>query len=116
MAAWWAKGRSVNADPRSLRVTAARYRFEHYCTIQHLWERYDDAASERISRAFAAAPAGGVVALEGLPFEVRWGSAATSRRLARRPYSGVIQVNVTTENTRLVRRCRVATLVSEPRP
>jgi hypothetical protein len=98
------------AKPPALKVTNARYRFEHYCTAKHLWEGYDAAANDRIARAFAAAPAGGAVALEGAPFEVRWGGAARSGKLARRPYSGVIQVNVTTENTRLVRRCRLATV------
>ena len=101
---------SVSSKPPALRVTNARYRFEHYCTAKHLWEGYDAAANDRIARAFAAAPAGGAVALEGVPFEVRWGDAARSGKLARRPYSGVIQVNVTTENTRLVRRCRLATV------
>ncbi|KAH8058582.1 hypothetical protein JL722_5799 [Aureococcus anophagefferens] len=79
---------SVSSKPPALKVTNARYRFEHYCTAKHLWEGYDAAANDRIARAFAAAPAGGAVALEGVPFEV----------------------NVTTENTRLVRRCRLATV------
>ncbi|KAH8045816.1 hypothetical protein JL721_12549 [Aureococcus anophagefferens] len=79
---------SVSSKPPALKVTNARYRFEHYCTAKHLWEGYDAAANDRIARAFAAAPAGGAVALEGVPFEV----------------------NVTTENTGLVRRCRLATV------
>ena len=46
---------SVTAKPPALRVTNARYRFEHYCTSQHLWEGYDAAANDRSARAFAAA-------------------------------------------------------------
>ncbi|KAH8095290.1 hypothetical protein JL720_2580 [Aureococcus anophagefferens] len=60
---------SVSSKPPALKVTNARYRFEHYCTAKHLWEGYDAAANDRIARAFAAAPAGGAVALEGVPFE-----------------------------------------------
>ena len=47
--------RSLSAKPPALRVTNARYRFEHYCTSKHLWEGYDAAANDRIARAFAAA-------------------------------------------------------------
>ena len=52
----------------------------------------------------AACPEGGAVALEGIPFEVRWGTRATSARVPVPPPCGMIQVNTRNENSRHVHR------------
>ena len=45
----------------------------------------------------------GVVKLDGVPFEVRWGSKATSKKMPTRPDTDMIQVNIKNDNTRIVR-------------
>ena len=42
--------------------------------------------------------------LPGIPFEVSWGDEAVSAKLAHPPPEGIIQVNVRSQNTRVVRR------------
>ena len=44
-------------------------------------------------------------------FEVRFGIHATSRKMPRPPDTGVIQVNLASENTRVVRRVPCAARV-----
>ena len=44
----------------------------------------------------------GVVKLDGVPFEVRWGSKATSKKMPARPDTAMIQVNIKNDNTRIV--------------
>ena len=45
----------------------------------------------------------GVVKLEGIPFEVRWGDKAVSKKMPNPPDEGMIQVNIKNDNTRVVR-------------
>ena len=46
------------------------------------WENYDAARCEEIARAIKDQGPDGAVQLAGIPFEVRWGSKATSSRVA----------------------------------
>ena len=46
------------------------------------WEPYDAARCLEIQAAIDAQGPDGAVQLEGIPFEVRWGSRATSSRVA----------------------------------
>ena len=68
------------------------------------WEAYSSVHCAFIAQAQAAAPAGGRAALPGIPFEIRWGSQAHSSKLPTPPQTGMVQVNLNSGNTRVVRR------------
>ena len=68
-----------------------------------VWELYTPEQCQLIEAAVRAAPAAGVVGLPGIPFEVRWGSQAVSARMSVVPSSGMCQVNLSNENTRIAR-------------
>ena len=58
----------------------------------------------------------GKVALPGIPFEVRWGDEAVSAKLPHPPPEGIIQVNVRSQNTRVVRRDGATSAPPQPTP
>merc|ERR1719506_1791104 len=70
------------------------------------WEPYDAATSAAIAEAIGADP-NGKLRLEGSPFELRFGtSAVSSKWLAyskNPPATGILQVNVANDNSRVVR-------------
>ena len=66
------------------------------------WEPYSADVCAMIENAQLTQPAGGVVGLPGIPFEVRWGDRATSQKMTKSP-TGMMQVNVQSGNTRIVR-------------
>lgn len=68
------------------------------------WEPYDASQCALIAGAMQLQPLGGCVALPDIPFEVRWGAHATSKKMSSAPETGIIQVNIKTENTRVVRK------------
>ena len=66
-------------------------------------EPYSPEVCQRLQMAMATMPGGGrLTVASSLPFEVRWGSEATSQKLSQPPPSGIIQVNVNSQNTRIV--------------
>jgi hypothetical protein len=73
-------------------------------------EQFSGVDNAAISRSRAAQPNGGAVRISDvhvpngtiLGFEVRWGSRATSQKMPNPPSSGMIQVNVGNQNTRVV--------------
>jgi len=67
------------------------------------WKAYAPEQAAAIATAMAQQPAGGQVQLGGLPFVVKWGTAAVSPMMATPP-SGMLQVNTRTEATRAVRK------------
>ena len=71
------------------------------------WMPYSTHISSLIAAAHAGSTDGGQLRLPDLPFEVRWGSRATSWRMPQAPPTGMIQVNVNNGNTRVV-RCEAA--------
>lgn len=56
------------------------------------WDEYPKAHCAIIATSMAAQPSGGRVHLPAGPFEVRWGSEATSERMRKIPSEGIIQV------------------------
>lgn len=66
------------------------------------WVSYSESDAEKIGSAMSATPDGGKVSLSP-PFEVRWGSSATSKKMPTSPDTKIIQVNTRTGNTRVVR-------------
>ena len=58
------------------------------------WEQYTPAHSAEIAAAMAKEPSGGIVTLSGIPFEVRFGSQATSRLMPQPPATNMIQVRL----------------------
>ena len=80
------------------------------------WEPYDAARCLEIQAAIDAQGPDGAVQLDGIPFEVRWGSRATSSRVATPPDEGMIQVNLKNDNTRIVRRERTVEVFSHQGP
>ena len=68
------------------------------------WAPYSDEQCSLIAGAIDASPAGGVVRLPGIPFEIRWGCRATSVHVTSPPPTGMLQVNLKNENTHYVRR------------
>ena len=76
--------------------------FEHQ-NPDGTWEPYSKEQDALIADAFTR-DANGRVGLPGLPFELRFGTAAVSARRRVAPASGIIQVNTRNENTRIVRR------------
>ena len=74
------------------------------CSFSHkspdgTWTSYSADVAALIHAAQAAKPAGGRLALPSGPFELRWGVEATSKKLSKPPPTGMIQVNLTNENT-----------------
>ena len=80
------------------------------------WEGYSHQHCQVIERAMKASNGSGKVALPGIPFEVRWGDEATSAQLPHPPPEGIIQVNVRSQNTRVVRRDGATSAPSQPTP
>ena len=69
------------------------------------WSPYDAQCTAAIAAAMGNYPNGGAVNLPGgIPFEVRWGTQATSAKMPTPPPEGIIQVNPKNQNTRVVRR------------
>ena len=75
--------------------------FEHCIAGSTSWSAFSTEHSALIAAAMSVA-LDGAVGLPGLPFEVRWGSQATSTRMASST-TGIMQVNTNNNNTRLVR-------------
>jgi len=82
---------------------AAAFSFSHQAP-NGTWEPYKPEQCVLVANAMAQAPQGGRAALPGIPFEVRWGTEACSAKWSVAPDTGILQVNVKTENTRLVRK------------
>merc|ERR1712025_1380766 len=80
------------------------------------WEGYSHQHCQVIERAMKASNGSGKVALPGIPFEVRWGDEAVSAKLPHPPPEGIIQVNVRSQNTRVVRRDDAQPAPSQPTP
>merc|ERR1719399_476135 len=80
------------------------------------WEGYSHQHCQVIERAMKASNGSGKVALPGIPFEVRWGDEAVSAKLPHPPPEGIIQVNVRSQNTRVVRRDGATSAPSQPTP
>ena len=72
------------------------------------WEPYDPIFCEQIAAAIGHSPAGGRIwcqaIADGQTFQIRWGAQAHSRKMPHAPPSGMLQCNVLTQNTRLVKR------------
>lgn len=71
------------------------------------WEPYDSSFASEIAAAIDRTPVGGYVWCPfagGNTFQLRWGTAATSDRMPTAPATGMVQVNVRTENTRIAQR------------
>ena len=81
------------------------------------WEPYDANTNALISFEMASQPDGGVVALPGgLPFEVRWGSAASSSKMRKPPPTHMMQVNTSSGNSRWVKAADGAAAASAAQP
>ena len=78
--------------------------FSHRMGPDSPWEQFPAHQCLVIEEAMRARPSGGSVRLsEHLPFEIRWGTKATSSRLRCIPTTRMIQVNIRSTNTRVVR-------------
>jgi hypothetical protein len=66
------------------------------------WRDYTLIQSAQIAKAMVPC-SDGIVRLEGLPFEIRWGGAAISPRMPEMPKTKMIQVNTANGNTRVAR-------------
>jgi hypothetical protein len=78
--------------------------FSHRMGPDSPWEQFPAHQCLVIEEAMRARPSGGSVRLsEHLPFEIRWGTKATSSRLRCIPTTRMIQVNLRSTNTRVVR-------------
>lgn len=66
------------------------------------WTSYPVDTAQEIGAAFAQNSNGGTISISP-PFEVRWGSEATSSKMKKTPDTGMIQVNTANQNTRVVR-------------
>ncbi len=78
--------------------------FSHRMGPDSPWEPYPAHQCLVIEEAMRAKPSGGCVRLsDHLPFEIRWGTKATSSRLRGIPTTRMIQVNLRSTNTRVVR-------------
>ncbi|KAH8070794.1 flavodoxin [Aureococcus anophagefferens] len=71
------------------------------------WTPYDAGTAAMLEQSRLANP-NAVVRLPNLPFEIRFGSAARSAKMPSPPETGIVQVNVNNENTRVVRRTNQA--------
>lgn len=78
--------------------------YSHYDTRTQSWTPFSEHICAIIADEQDQRPGGGSLRLPNLPFEVKWGSEATSPRMLTAPASGMIQVNIHTMNTRIVRR------------
>lgn len=92
--------------PRSSSRLAPRgmLHFSHRFNPSSAWESYGEEQNALIANAIRSQGwEGGAVRLEfGLPFEVRWGSRATSQFMPTTPDTKMIQVNLDSGNTRVV--------------
>ena len=68
------------------------------------WHSFDASQNEVLERAFQADAPSCRLAVGGQTFEVRFGANAVSQRMPAPPPTGMIQVNLASENTRVVRR------------
>eukprot|EP01052_Picozoa_sp_SAG31_P054498 SAG31_NODE_14541_length_800_cov_1.326676_1_plen_214_part_01 len=71
------------------------------------WEPYEPAFSLAIADAIEISPDGGYIwcpFANGNTFQVRWGAEACSARMPSPPSSGMVQVNVNNDNTRVAQR------------
>lgn len=67
------------------------------------WEPYTPEQSQYIDKMMKLMPDGAVL-LEGTRFSIRWGALATSAMMHQPPSTNIIQVNIDTGYTRVVRR------------
>ncbi|KAJ8612700.1 hypothetical protein CTAYLR_008951 [Chrysophaeum taylorii] len=76
-----------------------------HCDGRGVWHPYSASENEAIAAAERAGASSVPLNVNGVGrFEVRFGSAAVSRRMAQPPSTGMIQVNVENESTRVVRK------------
>ena len=68
------------------------------------WTPYAPAQNTLIAAAIANSPEGGALPLPGIPFEVRWGSSATSERCHAPPPTASLHVRTEHERPRRVPR------------
>lgn len=68
-----------------------------------IWESYSNADNFKIASAMVNSSEGGRIAVASNMFEVRWGNEAKSDKMPFTPSTGIIQVNMKTGNTRVVR-------------
>ena len=104
-------GSAVSAGvgvPMGAGVPIASFKFAHRAHSGASWEYYDDATSAMIADAMARQPAGGSSRLSNpaLPFEVRWGTMTTG--------GNIVQVNLNSGNTRIVKRDEAASAGASP--
>ena len=76
-------------------------RYEYFDSRNNRWNPYDPATCAFLESAEQANP-NAIVQLQGLPFQVRFGQNARSQKMVSS--TGILQVNVNTENSRDVRR------------
>ncbi len=76
-------------------------RYEYFDSRNNRWNPYDAATCAFLESAEQANP-NAIVQLQGLPFQVRFGQNARSQKMVSS--TGILQVNVNTENSRDVRR------------
>jgi len=96
------KGRASTSSSMASAVVVSA--FEH--KGPQGWEMYSREQNHTIAAAVGDRSPwqfNGTVPLPGTPFEVRFGSAAVSRKMQRPPATGILQVNTKTENSRVVR-------------
>lgn len=74
------------------------------------WEAYSPAHNAQIAAAIAFNP-NGSVRLDGIPFEVRFGSSAISAKVVQVPETRMLQVNVNNQNSRTVKAVNSTTAV-----
>ena len=78
-----------------------RLKFVHYQFTNSSPENYDTDINEAL-HARKKQRSSGTMRLNG-PFEIRWGDAASSAKMGSSP-SGMMQVNLTNNNTRVVKQ------------
>ena len=76
-------------------------RYEYFDSRNNRWNPYDAATCAFLESAEQANP-NAIVQLQGFPFQVRFGQNARSQKMVSS--TGILQVNVNTENSRDVRR------------
>ena len=82
--------------------TAGSADFFHRHSTSAPWEPYPPDQCRDIFLAIRSSPSGGRLPLGTSPFELRWGTEARSGKMPSSD-TGMMQVNRTTENTRLVK-------------
>jgi len=95
---------ALDAGARRRRGNGIAAKYFHF-DGQGTWAEFDVATCEVLEGAYQrAAPSVRIPPINGMEFEVRFGANATSERMPEAPATGMIQVNVRSGNTRVVRR------------